>query len=681
MVEYEPSVMELVNSYLRYSDEEQPHDALSQHILVFIFRLISDPPQGIELALHVQHIRRRGLMDFGKLMDLVSIYSARALSLSSESDKKRVLNCLSILCRILFTSEPEYSTDWIKALLLASKPFTQHLPDRTLKLLSGLHGSTTEDILPDISDNVLYILNLSWTLLSLIRTYPPLLESLISDQPHLAAELAIYCATMHDLVLPCLCWASYGALHGRARRAVHRAKGALSALASTIFAKSTESPQSNVFAKAALVVSFGAAFNALSGDGAVLKALAPEFSTWVTGHLPILAKLTACAPDGARAPACWPPVTASVDTSLLLSKHANLLELQKAASSKVAVADTSVVAKPQQWDAALEKAKSVVELCSDVGLGWSALALLQPQFKMNPETLINALFEIGVDTTHTSLPSVVRGLSKAASPGQALAHWAALNPSVVRVAEKNDSISTAPSSAAAVLASRSNVYDGDEFDVFRRREISHEKVQVGKRGEDNWKSVLDDKSDIKTQKAAIVAKYEYDDEPDDSMDDFQPFGVMDADADSSTVLKRNPNHRIIDASVQSNTEEEDEQEETDYQQHHQQRYPGNTTADADDDVDESKVNYGSSGRGGRGGSSGRGQQQQRGGRGAAQHSRGRGRGGTAPRTSTSPTTSESGTGRGGGGGDGGRGRGRGRGGNFQAKNHERKDQAAKKHRV
>eukprot|EP01122_Echinamoeba_exundans_P008860 TRINITY_DN3019_c0_g1_i1.p1 TRINITY_DN3019_c0_g1~~TRINITY_DN3019_c0_g1_i1.p1 ORF type:complete len:860 (+),score=160.30 TRINITY_DN3019_c0_g1_i1:283-2580(+) len=712
MVEYEPSLMELVNSYLRYSDEEQPHDALSALILSFTLRLISDPPQGIDLALHVQHLRRRGWMDFGKVMDLISIYTARAISLSSSSpsDSQRILNTLSIVCRILFTSEPEYGMDWIKALLLASKPFTQHLPHRTLTLLSGLHGSSTEDIVPDIADNVLYILNLSWTLLSMLRAHPPLLDSLINEQPHLAAELAIYCATMHDLVLPCLCWASEGALHGRPRRAVHRAKAALSALASTILAKSMESSPSSVFAKAALVVGFGGAFDSLSADGAVLQALSPEFATWVSGHLPTLTKLSASAPTGARTPQCWTPVASSVDTTPLLSKHPSLLQLHQAAASKMASENTknNTMVKPQQWDSAVEKAKSVVELCSDVGLGWAALALLQPQFKMNPETLINALFEIGVDTTHTSLPSVVRGLSKTASPSQALSHWAALNPSVARVAEKNESNNgSTPGPAAAVLESRSNVYDGDEFDVFRRSDISRDKVQVGKRGEEDWKSVLDDKSDIQAQKAAIVAKYEYDDEPDDSMDDFQPFGVMDADADSSTVLKRNPNHRIIDASTQSNADEEEEQEDTDYssgyyqqqQNQPQQRFPGGAGSSAayDDEVDDSQPQHhdSSSFRGGRGasrGGRGRGQQQHRGGGnshrggGGPQQQQHRGRGRGAPIATNPPASSDSGaspnnSSTNGGSGRGGGDRGRGRGGNFQPKNHDRKDQAAKKHRV
>lgn len=560
--------MAMINSYLRYADEEQDHDELSQLVFCFIARLVSDPPSGVSLATHIPHLRRRGWLDFAKLMDYVSVYSSRAL-LASAPDRQRLLHVLATVCTIIFTEEPLYKEDWLKALLLAAKPMGQLIPERALKLATGLQGSA-EDSLPEIADNILYVFNLSWSLLTLLRTAgASLLDSLV-DQPRIGAELFLSSALLHDLVLPSLAWAAHGELEGRPRRAVHRAKHAIEALAKMIISKLSLNGLSSPLAKALFAASYGAEVGALSSSEEV-SVLAPDLQNWLSHSVPILVKLRSNVPQEAVAPHSWPPLVlaAGLDLRALLAEYPTLLALHSSSTSSCALSEPGT-AKPAQWDLALDKANHVRELLADVGAGWAALALLQPPFKLNVEVLVNTLFELGVDTRHASLPTVVRGLAKGATPDEALRHWVSLNPQTAApTGTREPAIKPEPEAAsvqlAAILSSRSNVYDGDEFDVFRRAQISAEaaaRAHTGKRSEDDWQAVLDDKTHIATHRSAILARFEYDDEPDDSMDDFQPYGVQDADHDSSTVLKKNPNRRIVEQNDQAGDDEEEEEDDT-----------------------------------------------------------------------------------------------------------------------
>uniref|UniRef100_A0A669C0H0 Activating signal cointegrator 1 complex subunit 2 n=1 Tax=Oreochromis niloticus TaxID=8128 RepID=A0A669C0H0_ORENI len=90
----------------------------------------------------------------------------------------------------------------------------------------------------------------------------------------------------------------------------------------------------------------------------------------------------------------------------------------------------------------------------------------------------------------------------------------------------------------AVLNNRSNVFDGDEFDVFRREQVDMSRIWKGRRKGENVREMLNDKRHVAEQKARYHA-YEtvvdelddYDDEYDDTYD-MNQVGANDLDGDS-----------------------------------------------------------------------------------------------------------------------------------------------------
>ncbi|XP_077985044.1 activating signal cointegrator 1 complex subunit 2-like isoform X2 [Glandiceps talaboti] len=94
----------------------------------------------------------------------------------------------------------------------------------------------------------------------------------------------------------------------------------------------------------------------------------------------------------------------------------------------------------------------------------------------------------------------------------------------------------------SMLSERQNIYDNDEFDVFRRDQIDTSKIHQGKKSK-NYKSAVDDRSEIQAMKSRYD-KYDvieddamYDDEYDDTYDD-NDVGANDEDSADELTARR-----------------------------------------------------------------------------------------------------------------------------------------------
>ncbi|XP_028269383.1 activating signal cointegrator 1 complex subunit 2 [Parambassis ranga] len=131
----------------------------------------------------------------------------------------------------------------------------------------------------------------------------------------------------------------------------------------------------------------------------------------------------------------------------------------------------------------------------------------------------------------------------------------------------------------AVLNNRSNVFDDDEFDVFRRDQVDMSRIWKGRRKGENIREMLDNKQHIEEQRARYhayetvvdevviepgdsAAAYDlddYDDEYDDTYD-MNQVGANDLDGDS--LLNRRP-FTVPQVLRKANKAEEEEEEEDD----------------------------------------------------------------------------------------------------------------------
>lgn len=128
-----------------------------------------------------------------------------------------------------------------------------------------------------------------------------------------------------------------------------------------------------------------------------------------------------------------------------------------------------------------------------------------------------------------------------------------------------------------VLSVRSNVFDDDEFDIFRRDQVDMSRIWKGRRKGENVREMLNDKKHIAEQKARYqtyetvvdeviiepgesAAAYgldDYDDEYDDTYD-MNQVGANDLDGES--LLNRRP-FTVPQVLRQGNKQEEEEEEE------------------------------------------------------------------------------------------------------------------------
>ncbi|RVE67750.1 hypothetical protein OJAV_G00084860 [Oryzias javanicus] len=198
--------------------------------------------------------------------------------------------------------------------------------------------------------------------------------------------------------------------------------------------------------------------------------------------------------------------------------------------------------------AELESLLSVIrDLFPDLGEGF-LLACLQ-EFHYNTELVINNILE-------DRLPPALDQLDRAA-------------PRPVK------------EELPAVLSSRSNVFDDDEFDVFRRDQVDMTRVWKGRRKAENVREMLNDKQHIAQQRAryqaydtvveevavqpgdAAAAAYgpdDYDDEYDDTYD-MNQVGANDLDGDSLLSRRAFTVPQVLRTRTKPEEEEEEEEDE------------------------------------------------------------------------------------------------------------------------
>ncbi|XP_044144456.1 activating signal cointegrator 1 complex subunit 2 [Bufo gargarizans] len=122
-----------------------------------------------------------------------------------------------------------------------------------------------------------------------------------------------------------------------------------------------------------------------------------------------------------------------------------------------------------------------------------------------------------------------------------------------------------------LVASRSNVFADDEFDVFSRDVVDTSKIWKGRRKHESAAQILSDKSSILAQKErysnySMVSEEhtvdgDYDDEYDDTYDGNQ-VGANDADSDDELISRRPFTIPRVLRSKEQEEEEEIEEEET-----------------------------------------------------------------------------------------------------------------------
>ncbi|XP_064651306.1 activating signal cointegrator 1 complex subunit 2-like [Lineus longissimus] len=194
---------------------------------------------------------------------------------------------------------------------------------------------------------------------------------------------------------------------------------------------------------------------------------------------------------------------------------------------------------------------AVKDLLPHLGPGFIQVCL--EEFNYNTEDVINALLE----------GKLTPGLEE-------------LDPNMERA--------VSPPSVPSVLDTRHNIYDGDEFDVFRRENVDISRVHKGKKNVNEDMAALDDKRDLDsfrdvynmygnmdaTESMYEMKNIEYDDEYDDTYDSHE-VGADDADsADELTkkfvVNRLNPvkGHRGSAAAEQDEEEEEEEESSAAY---------------------------------------------------------------------------------------------------------------------
>nr|XP_061837725.1 activating signal cointegrator 1 complex subunit 2-like isoform X1 [Nerophis lumbriciformis] len=122
----------------------------------------------------------------------------------------------------------------------------------------------------------------------------------------------------------------------------------------------------------------------------------------------------------------------------------------------------------------------------------------------------------------------------------------------------------------AVLSTRSNVFDDDHFDVFRRDQVDMSRVSKGRRKqqEEDARQLVDNKQHVSEQRERYhayqtvveVQPGDYDDEYDDTYD-MNQVGANDLDGDS--LLNRRPFTvpRVLEGGSRAHNEEEEEEED------------------------------------------------------------------------------------------------------------------------
>ncbi|ORX72235.1 hypothetical protein DL89DRAFT_312100 [Linderina pennispora] len=185
--------------------------------------------------------------------------------------------------------------------------------------------------------------------------------------------------------------------------------------------------------------------------------------------------------------------------------------------------DTEATANDSAIDA--EVVAQVQELIPDLGAGFVRACLAY--YDLNPEAVIMAILEdnlppslAGLDRTMADTP-----VATTAAPTTGIPSTAA------SVADESAAESDAPTAEHSALDARRNIFDNDEFDIFRRNTLDWSRVHRKKADEQTDINAGDHA--VKSRIMEIVQRIEEDDEYDDTYDDtVQDNAVNDAqDAD------------------------------------------------------------------------------------------------------------------------------------------------------
>ncbi|KAG0048160.1 hypothetical protein BGZ83_006840 [Gryganskiella cystojenkinii] len=172
------------------------------------------------------------------------------------------------------------------------------------------------------------------------------------------------------------------------------------------------------------------------------------------------------------------------------------------------------------------------DLFPELGDGFLEACLIA--FQDDPETVTMKLLE-------EDLPSELALMER--TKARSLPHRVESTPMSMALVKSS---THEPEVEQDVLATRRNIFDGDEFDVFSGNVVDKSKMSRGKRGPEDAAVVLDDKSFVTEHKGAILQALDnmYDDEYDDTYDsmglnntgaDFKLVDDIDANADDSAT--------------------------------------------------------------------------------------------------------------------------------------------------
>ncbi|KAJ1945212.1 hypothetical protein EC988_005808 [Linderina pennispora] len=185
--------------------------------------------------------------------------------------------------------------------------------------------------------------------------------------------------------------------------------------------------------------------------------------------------------------------------------------------------DTEATANDNAIDA--EVVAQVQELIPDLGAGFVRACLAY--YDLNPEAVIMAILEdnlppslAGLDRTMADTPVATTAAPTIGIPSTAAS-----------VADESAADSDAPTAEHSALDARRNIFDNDEFDIFRRNTLDWSRVHRKKADEQTDINAGDHA--VKSRIMEIVQRIEEDDEYDDTYDDtVQDNAVNDAqDAD------------------------------------------------------------------------------------------------------------------------------------------------------
>ncbi|KAI7831954.1 hypothetical protein BX661DRAFT_169810 [Kickxella alabastrina] len=163
----------------------------------------------------------------------------------------------------------------------------------------------------------------------------------------------------------------------------------------------------------------------------------------------------------------------------------------------------------------------ISELIPDLGAGFVRACL--DHYDHDPEAVVNAIFE-GI------LPPVLDEMD------QTTEHWPSASDSMhVESAEE------LLSQANGVLGNRRNIFDNDEFDIFRHDTLDWSRVNIGKAKIPT--SAGTPSSDIKSRVMQIAQRIEDEDEYDDTYDDTAQDSILDTPDTDEFLAARGANNQ------------------------------------------------------------------------------------------------------------------------------------------